>query len=48
MIIGCDGVWDEMTSEEAVGKVARLLLAHQDDPSADIAVRQLHEQQQRC
>ena len=27
VIVGCDGVWDEMTSEEAVAIVGRLLLA---------------------
>eukprot|EP01052_Picozoa_sp_SAG31_P038313 SAG31_NODE_5094_length_2747_cov_1.641616_6_plen_96_part_01 len=32
-----------MTSEEAVGKVARLLMAHKDDPDADIAALFIEE-----
>ena len=48
VIVGCDGVWDEMSSEEAVGIVANLLIDYADQPDADIAtlfvdgVRPLH------
>ena len=37
VIVGCDGVWDEMSSEEAVGIVANLLIDYADQPDADIA-----------
>lgn len=35
-IVACDGLWDEMSSDEAVEKVAELLTAH-PEPEADIA-----------
>ena len=37
LIVACDGVWDEMSSEEAVHIVAKLILDNADDDSADIA-----------
>ena len=37
VIVGCDGVWDEMSSEEAVGIVANLLIDYAEQPDADIA-----------
>ena len=36
-IIGCDGVWDEMSSDEAVKIVADLIQNHESDPSKNIA-----------
>jgi Ca2+-binding EF-hand superfamily protein/serine/threonine protein phosphatase PrpC len=37
LIVACDGVWDEMTSEEAVRIVAQLIVDNLDDDSVDIA-----------
>ena len=37
LIVACDGVWDEMSSEEAVRIVAQLIVDNLDDPSVDIA-----------
>ena len=31
LIVACDGVWDEMSSEEAVHIVAKLILDNADD-----------------
>jgi hypothetical protein len=45
LIVGCDGVWDEMSSEDAVGIVARLLVEH---PQADIAALFIEEVLQKA
>ena len=37
LIVACDGVWDEMSSEEAVNICAKLILDHANDEKADIA-----------
>lgn len=37
LIVGCDGVWDEMSSEEAVNICAKLILDNAKDAKADIA-----------
>eukprot|EP01047_Picozoa_sp_COSAG01_P068422 COSAG01_NODE_9886_length_2311_cov_6.124322_1_plen_487_part_00 len=37
LIVACDGVWDEMSSEEAVQLVAQLIVDNLGDDSADIA-----------
>ena len=37
MIVACDGVWDEMSSDEAVKIVADLIQNHESDPSKNIA-----------
>ena len=37
LVVACDGVWDEMSSDEAVKIIAKLLLANKGNPEANIA-----------
>jgi serine/threonine protein phosphatase PrpC len=37
VILACDGVWDEISNEQAVRTVGKLLCEHGEDPSVNIA-----------
>lgn len=43
LIIACDGIWDEMSSDEAVHLCSHLLTKHEGDPEANIADLFLNE-----
>ena len=43
IIIACDGIWDEMTSDEAVHLCHHLQVKHQANPEVNIADEFLHE-----
>jgi hypothetical protein len=43
LIIACDGIWDEMSSDEAVHLCQHLLVKHGGDPSVNIADEFLNE-----
>jgi hypothetical protein len=47
VIVACDGVWDEMSTEAAVETVGKLLAEH-PEPGADIAGMLIEETLTRC
>lgn len=52
MTIGCDGIWDVMLNEEAVGFVWRQLMQHNDPQRCATKVishaLRLHKRQSHC